>query len=73
MTRHECPKCHAQMEAGFLIDQTHGSIVPPHWADGSPDAGWLGVKMKGKTRRAVETMRCVKCGYLESYARETVQ
>jgi len=73
MTRYECPKCHAPMEAGFTIERDQGAAAPARWADGPPTAGWFGVKMKGKKQWPIETYRCVKCGFLESYAHETVQ
>jgi hypothetical protein len=57
------------MELGFRPDTTYGGYVPPTWVAGYPTKNWLGViTMKGKTGHPVDTYRCQKCGYLESYA-----
>jgi hypothetical protein len=59
------------MELGFLVDNAHGAVAEPLWADGPLEVSfWTGVKMKGREKRRVETYRCESCGYLESYARE---
>lgn len=66
-----CPKCQHDMEPGFVVDHTYGGVASPEWAEGVPDRSiWTGVKMKGKERFRVETFRCTRCGFLESYARE---
>jgi hypothetical protein len=66
-----CPKCHARMERGFLLDHAHGAVAEPEWAEGRIEKSfWTGVKTSGRERRLVETFRCESCGYLESYARE---
>ena len=65
-----CPRCQGTMESGFIVDHTHGGFAPPEWVEGSPERSfWVGVKMSGKKRLPVETFRCERCGYLESYAR----
>ncbi len=30
---------------------------------------FVGLKLKGKDKRPIETWRCGRCGYLENYAR----
>jgi len=68
-----CPKCGSAMESGFLVDHTYGGssgIALPQWAEGEvKHSVWTGVKMSGKKILSVETLRCERCGYLESYAR----
>ena len=65
-----CPKCSAKMEEGFIIDDTHGGKLQSQWAEGPPKKSiWTGVKVAKEDRHRVTTYRCVKCGYLESYAK----
>jgi hypothetical protein len=57
------------MEAGFLVDHTYGTAAASEWVEGPVEASfWTGVKLKGRERRRVNTWRCLRCGYLESYA-----
>jgi hypothetical protein len=60
------------MEAGFLLEQRDGNMRGvTEWIEGAPEKGWFGnVKVRGKRQLAVETHRCNRCGYLESYASE---
>ncbi|MBS1790809.1 MAG: hypothetical protein JST85_24040 [Acidobacteria bacterium] len=64
-----CPKCKAAMEEGFLIDRgdSNSSNVPT-WVGGLPDKRWWGLKTSDKEKLQVITFRCIRCGYLESYA-----
>ena len=66
----QCPKCNASMDAGFVLDQTHGANMQSAWLDGVPEESiWTGgVKVRGHQRVPVTTFRCPRCGYLESYA-----
>jgi predicted nucleic-acid-binding Zn-ribbon protein len=65
-----CPKCAGTMEPGVVPDMT---FLPGSW-QGNTERGFL-VALKMMRRhwgvKAVETTtyRCIKCGYLESYAR----
>jgi hypothetical protein len=60
------------MEEGFLLDHTHGGQVAANWVSGPPEKSfWTGVKTRGKEKLAVSVFRCERCGYLESYARES--
>ena len=72
MNAPECPKCHHPMELGFVLDKGHYNAPnPPEWLEGEPVRSfWEGVKTKGRERHGVQTFRCTKCGYLESYATE---
>jgi len=64
------------MEAGFILDKTHPSVMltqgeQTEWVEG--EAGnrsfWTtGVRLKGKDRRKIVTYCCSGCGFLESYA-----
>jgi predicted nucleic-acid-binding Zn-ribbon protein len=75
MSQLTCPKCNNTMEPGFVVDHTYrGSAesAPPEWAEGAAQISmWTGgvKKMSGKERHPIQTFRCVRCGYLESYAR----
>lgn len=67
----ECPKCGAAMEEGFIVDHTYGAQMPSNWVEGEPvKSFWSGTKISGKQQYRVITLRCVGCGYLESYAVE---
>ncbi len=70
MTATICPKCHSNMETGFVIDKNGpGSFGTPEWVDGTPARSfWSGLSLKGHDRHAVVTYRCPKCAFLESYA-----
>ena len=73
MSQLVCPKCGNAMELGFVIDHTDqadSGSAAPEWAEGTVQRSlWTGVKIRGKERHPVQTFRCVRCGYLESYAR----
>ena len=59
-----CPKCNAEMEEGFVA----GPRVV-EWIEGPFEKSILfGVKVRDRTRLTIRTLRCVKCGFLESYA-----
>jgi predicted nucleic-acid-binding Zn-ribbon protein len=64
-----CGKCGGRMAEGFTPEYTHHSSTKiEEWFEGAPERGWFGLKLRGKRRMAVETYRCERCGYLESYA-----
>jgi hypothetical protein len=66
-----CPKCHIEMETGFVVDKgiPGGSVSAPEWADGEPTRSfWSGLSLQGRDRHAVVTYRCPNCAFLESYA-----
>ena len=67
-----CPKCQSEMQEGFLIDSIHGGSKVTEWLSGTPKKNsWTGISMKDEQKIQVSTYRCVKCGYLESYAKST--
>ena len=66
-----CLRCETPMEVGFLTDQAYGGIAQTRWCRGVPQPSFWSGEVKGSQMRAgcrVTTMRCPKCGYLESYA-----
>ena len=66
-----CPKCDGEMEEGFIIDYgAYGSQLPTDWVEGTPHRSFWhgGVKVTDRRRYEVRSYRCVRCGYLESYA-----
>lgn len=65
----DCVKCGGPMEEGFISDTGYGTIEVAKWQEGSPQKSfWTGIK-KGDPQLAITTMRCRRCGFLESYAR----
>lgn len=65
----ECIRCHAKMEVGFVPDNTHSGFQQPKWSPGVPQPSfWTGLKLKADSVIPVTTFRCLKCGYLESFA-----
>lgn len=69
-----CPKCQSEMEVGFIADHTQSAKLPGDWVEGEPvKSFWSGTKISGKKQYRVVTYRCVRCGYLESYATEVAE
>jgi len=65
----QCLRCHTQMEPGYIPDMKEGGFSQQYWHPGQPEKSfWLGLKMNRDKLVAVTTLRCPKCGYLESYA-----
>ena len=65
----QCPKCASAMAEGFVVDHTHGGASVSAWVEGEPRKSfWTGLKLGGKTPVDIQTWRCRRCGYLESYA-----
>jgi hypothetical protein len=64
-----CPKCDSAMAEGFTPIETQGWPKVINWVAGAPEKSlWSGLKLRGRQKLAVETWRCPRCGYLESYA-----
>ena len=64
-----CATCSLPMEPGYFVDHGYGAIYPTAWVPGVPKwSKWLGLKLKGKTKMPVTTLRCPQCGRLESFA-----
>jgi predicted nucleic-acid-binding Zn-ribbon protein len=68
----KCPKCDGEMQEGFILDSAHGhSRLVLRWVVGKPEPSfWTGTKVAGKEQHPVQSFRCAKCGYLESYAKK---
>jgi hypothetical protein len=65
----ECSRCHAQMEVGYVVDANHSGYQQQNWSAGEPEPSfWMGLKLAKDQIVPVTTLRCPKCGYLESYA-----
>ncbi len=66
----DCPKCGGATVEGFVIDHgDYGSTSVSTWQGGAPRKSfWAGLKTDEKEQVAVQTWRCPRCGFLESYA-----
>ena len=71
-TSNNCPKCAGEMREGFILDMAHdGQQLVLRWVAGKPEKSfWTGTKVAGKEQHFIQSFRCAKCGFLESYARE---
>lgn len=69
MSQLVCPKCGNAMEPGFVVDHTYGADGVSEWAGETAQPSFWSGRISGKDRHPVQTFRCVRCGYLESYAR----
>jgi hypothetical protein len=57
------------MQVGYVPDLTEGGCRQQNWCPGEPRKSfWMGLKIKADELLPVITLRCPKCGYLESYA-----
>jgi len=65
-----CPKCKSAMEEGFIADsKDHSAAKVSEWIEGEPERSfWFGIKTGGRVNLRVKSFRCVRCGFLESYA-----
>ena len=71
--RINCLRCQTPMEPGITADATSGGAVQEQWAPGAAQTSfWTGLKINKREQIPVTTMRCPKCGALESYARPVV-
>lgn len=66
-----CPKCQGSMSEGFVLDTTqHGVHAVSKWVEGAPEKSfWTGLKLGKKPKIDIQTWRCGRCGFLESYAK----
>jgi len=53
-----------------MLEQRDGNMKGvTEWIEGAPEKGWFGaVKLRRRKRMEVQTYRCGRCGFLESYA-----
>jgi len=64
-----CPRCSGSMEPGFIVDEGYGTRTASRWFRGEAQYGFFGsLKVRRKEGVDVDTYRCTRCGYLESYA-----
>ncbi len=72
--RVECIRCHANMESGWVPDNTHAGLQRQNWSPGEAQPSfWTGLKVEKKDKVfPVTTFRCPNCGYLESYAPQAI-
>jgi hypothetical protein len=61
-----CMRCKGELVEGFVVDNSHLNQYVSNWAEGPPNRTWLG-SLKNEMR-TIRTFRCVKCGFLESFA-----
>lgn len=65
----ECLRCRTRMEPGFVADGTESGYAQEKWSPGTPKVSrWTGLKVNKEETVPVITMRCPKCGGLESFA-----
>ncbi|HWW01559.1 MAG TPA: hypothetical protein VNZ64_17810 [Candidatus Acidoferrum sp.] len=65
----KCPKCGELMEQGFTVGRSDNAASVVHWFEGVPEYGFFGgIKATKKRQFRLQTFRCSKCGFLESYA-----
>jgi hypothetical protein len=70
MRPNSCPRCQGSMAEGFILDTTHGGHGVACWVEGAPVRSmWVGVKLGKKAKYEIQTWRCSRCGFLESYAK----
>ncbi|MCW3846227.1 PF20097 family protein [Sphingomonas sp. LB-2] len=71
MRSNDCPRCQGSMTEGFIPDHTDSAVRKVAiWVEGAPEKSrWTGVKLGKKTRYEIQTWRCGRCGFLESYAK----
>lgn len=70
MRSNNCPRCQGSMAVGFILDRTDNRRRVAHWVEGAPVRSlWSGVKVSKAATHEIQTWRCVRCGFLESYAK----
>jgi predicted nucleic-acid-binding Zn-ribbon protein len=70
MQTSSCPKCDGTMQRGHLVGVGNdGTYTRPYWAPGETEKSfWTGIKVDKDELRPLVTLRCTKCGFLETYA-----
>lgn len=65
-----CPKCQGSMTVGFILDRADHRPKIATWVEGAPVRSfWCGVKVRKAIKHEIQTWRCGRCGFLESYAK----
>ena len=71
MRSNRCPKCEGSMTEGFVLNHKDGSRAVSTWIPGPPEKSfWTGLRLSGRPAHQIQTSRCTRCGFLESYAPE---
>jgi hypothetical protein len=71
MRTNRCPKCEGAMIQGFILDSADSRRSVSSWIEGIPIKSFLtGVKIGKRKQYSIESWRCGRCGFLESYARD---
>ena len=67
-----CAKCGGGMRRGFVLDNTdQAAFKQACWVAGEPvKSFWTGLKVPKDAMIPIVTLRCDRCGFLESYAAE---
>ena len=65
------PKCQGSMTEGYMLDVTqNGARSVSKWIEGVPEKSFfVGLKISGRANLQIQTWRCGRCGFLESYAK----
>jgi hypothetical protein len=64
-----CPKCHGVMQQGFVPEYRRNGIAIAVWVEGlAEEPSFWGSIISDKQQIPIITYRCMRCGYLESYA-----
>ena len=69
-----CTECCGRMEEGYVADRGDYNVRSvAEWVEGAPEVARVlgmnaGLSEKGRARRAIVTLRCVRCGLLRFYA-----
>ena len=69
MRTNSCPRCQGSMIEGFVAYDKDGIKAVSKWIEGPPIKRWWGIKVRGKAQYDIQTWRCARCGFLESYAK----
>lgn len=66
----KCLKCAADMKQGYVLEFGDGNVrSESKWIAGPPEKSFFsGVNVADREQYPIESFRCVRCGYLESYA-----
>ena len=64
-----CPKCDGRMEPGYILDRSSSVLRQSRWVEGEPAPSfWTHLSVQGHPQLPVTTLRCTRCGFLESWA-----
>lgn len=67
-----CAVCGGAREEGFLWDIFEGGAKPGRWIEGKPERSfWRGTNTGDRRSFRVQAFRCVECGRVELFARES--